>query len=83
MGAVCNLHDLAHVSWVGYVPCTDPARHLMLAGDDVDDLSDLSVDDRSDVSVDDLCDVSVDDLSDISDVLFFCFSGLRCRVLPI
>ena len=42
-----NLHGLGLVSWVGCVHCTDPAQHLVTAGQDVDDLdhdlSDLSL----------------------------------------
>ena len=38
-----NLHDLGHVSWVGFV-CTDPAKHLTTAGYDLDDTHDLDLD---------------------------------------
>ena len=38
-----NLRDLriAHVPWVGYVYCTDPAQPLTTAGEEPDDLDDL------------------------------------------
>ena len=36
------LYEQHHVSWVGVeVYCTDPAQHLVTAGQDLDDLSDL------------------------------------------
>ena len=46
--------------------CTDPAQDIITAGqdlDDLDDLSDLSMDD-----LDYLSDLSMDDLDDISDL---------------
>ena len=45
---------------------TGPAQHLITAGLDVDDLSDLSPNGLSDLSVDDISDISVDDLDDLS-----------------
>ena len=43
-----------------------PTQPLATAGDELDDLSDISVDDLSDISVDNLSDLSVDDPSDLS-----------------
>ena len=38
MEAVYNLPVVGRVSWIGAVYCTGPARHLITAGLDADDL---------------------------------------------